>query len=124
MTEQDSPVDDTSMEQPQVEGTRPTGGGVGSGSYAGGNKRDPISASPTRGETIAGRDISTASQAGNAAVDLGDLRTMSQEDNFETTRLDDRSAGSGVTGTSGKGATSGHDVSGQGILRDKGPNTP
>lgn len=122
MTEQDSPADDTSMEQPQVESAGPTGGGVGSQSYAGGNKRDPVSASPTLGQTIAGRDISTGSPGGNAAVDLGNLRTKSTTENAGETR-EDRPDG-GVTGTTGKGATSGHDVTGQGVIRDKNPDTP
>lgn len=45
--------------QPQTEQTAPDGGGVGSSSDAGGNKRDPVSSSPTIGHTIAGRTINT-----------------------------------------------------------------
>lgn len=42
---------------PTTEGSRPEGGGVGSGSDAGPNKRDPVSSSHTIGHTIAGRTV-------------------------------------------------------------------
>jgi hypothetical protein len=53
----DEGVYDTSNAQPNTEQSDPTGIGVGSRTDAGANKRDPISASPTIGHTIAGRTI-------------------------------------------------------------------
>lgn len=48
---------DQYQSQPTIEGTGPAGGGASPGDDAGGNKRDPISSSPTIGHTIAGRTL-------------------------------------------------------------------
>ena len=48
---------ETNQSLPTTSESGPTGGAAGApGSNAGGNKRDPISASPTIGSGVAGRD--------------------------------------------------------------------
>lgn len=42
---------------PTTEGSGPAGGGTSYGTDSGGNKRDPVSASPSMGQTIAGRNL-------------------------------------------------------------------
>jgi hypothetical protein len=42
---------------PTTQESGPAGGGTSYGSNAGGNKRDPMSASPSMGQTIAGRNL-------------------------------------------------------------------
>lgn len=42
---------------PTTQESGPAGGGTSYGSNAGGNKRDPMSAAPSMGRTIAGRNL-------------------------------------------------------------------
>jgi hypothetical protein len=106
MDENDSGIYDMSGAQPTVEGTNPEGGGAASGSYSGGNKRDPVSSSPSTGHTIAGRDINTGAPSDISNAGHGTRKSASAES--ETRSGGTETEARGVTGTSGTGPTSAH----------------
>lgn len=107
MNDDDSGIYDLSGAQPTVEQSHPDGGGVGSTSEGGGNKRDPVSSSPSIGRTIAGRDINTGAPGDFSNAGHG-LRTASPEE--ETVRGGADTEAKGVTGTEGKSPSSAHSV--------------
>ena len=104
MDEDDSGIYDLSGAIPQTEGSHPEGGGVGSASEAGGNKRDPLSSSPTIGGTIAGRTVNTGAP--------GDITNMGHEPEVGTPGEGEHhvggpsTEGKGVTGVSGSSLAS------------------
>lgn len=105
MAEKDSA--DLSGAQPTVEGTAPEGGGAGSGSEAGGNKRDPLSSSPTIGKTIAGRNIATGAPGDVTNVAPGEQPQAGSTHDHQTGSPD--TDAKGVTGSSGKSETAAHE---------------
>jgi hypothetical protein len=105
MNDDDSGIYDLSGAQPTVEQSHPEGGGVGSASEAGGNKRDPVSSSPTIGRTIAGREINTGAPGDHSNAGHG-IRAASPEK--ETVRGGADTEAKGVTGTKGKSPSSAH----------------
>ena len=109
MKKDDSGIYDLSGAQPQVEGSQPDGGGVGSDSAAGGNKRDPVSSSPTVGSTIAGRTVNTGAP--------GDVSNMGHETVSSTVGGGDTDDELNVGGpdTRGKGVTG---IAGSSIASD------
>jgi hypothetical protein len=96
-------LSDFTSAQPTVEGSAPDGSGVGSGSDAGGNKRDPLASGPGVGHTIAGRDIATGAPGDitNAGHASGEPH-KSRQDTKHTGAPD--TGGTGVTGAGGSSA--------------------
>ena len=107
MSEEERNSADLSGAQPTVEGTAPEGGGVGSASGAGGNKRDPLSSSPTIGDTIAGRHINTGAPGDVTNVHPGEHPQAGTTQESQTGSPDTNAKG--VTGGSGKSETAAHE---------------
>jgi hypothetical protein len=96
--------------QPTVEGSHPDGGGISSGSDAGGNKRDPLMSSPSLGRTIAGRDIHTGAAGDLSNQGAADQILHADDMTGEGQKGSPDTGAKGVTGHTGKSESSAHDV--------------